>query len=151
MNEFRILNINECVHYLPSVLRWYSTEWGDWSDGVGNSIINNIGDIELFVVVSPDDSLVGVAGFAVSDLPTRKDLSPWLVGVYVSPEFRNLGVASMLERHVVSHAKSQGVKKLWLFTEFARRLYEKNGWVFVEDVNYNNGIHALMYYEFVKN
>ncbi len=54
----------------------------------------------------------------------------------------------MLERYVVDYVKSYGIDELWLFTEFARGLYEKSGWVFVEDVWHNGSVHALMKYKF---
>ncbi len=92
MDKFKIVNIRECMHHLPLVLLWYRSEWGDWSDEVYNSIFNADGEKELFVVLSSDDCCVGVAGFAVSDLPARKDLSQWLVGVYVHQGFRGKGL-----------------------------------------------------------
>jgi GNAT superfamily N-acetyltransferase len=85
------------------------------------------GPEENFVLFD-DDQPVGTAGLAPYDLPTRPDLSPWLVGVFVQPAFRGRGHATTLVRRVESFAQAASVAELWLYTAAAETLYASLGW-----------------------
>lgn len=71
---------------------------------------------------------VATAGFSQSDLDTRPDLSPWLVGVWVNPAYRGRGHAATLVRWVEGVARWHGIETLWLYTTAAEGLYLKLGW-----------------------
>lgn len=71
---------------------------------------------------------IGTASLRVSDLPGREDLSPWLGGVYVEPEFRRRGVASALCRVVEARARMFDFRRLYLFTLDKQALYDHLGW-----------------------
>jgi GNAT superfamily N-acetyltransferase len=52
-------------------------------------------------------------GFAMPvthDMDTRMDLSPWLAGVFVSPEQRRYGVGAALVQRVIVEARALGVR-----------------------------------------
>ena len=67
-------------------------------------------------------------------LETRPDLTPWLVSVYVVPEYRRRGIASLLVRHAMQAAQRLGVENLYLYTDTdgAEALYRRLGWQVVE-------------------
>ena len=71
---------------------------------------------------------VGTAGLAHEDLDARPDLTPWLAGVFVEPEFRGRGHASALVRRVEACAQAARVGTLWLYTTKAEGLYLRLGW-----------------------
>lgn len=71
----------------------------------------------------------GTASLRIHDLPGREDLTPWLGGVYVAPEFRNQGVGTALCSVVERQAKSRfGIAILYLFTLDRQGWYRKRGW-----------------------
>jgi len=100
-----------------------------------------------FVLVAFEgNELIGSAGLSNHDLEKRPDLSPWLVGVLVRPEFRNHGVASSLIAEVIDKARRLGYERLYLHTEKAQGLYEKLGWHFLEHTINDMGEESDVYY-----
>ena len=69
----------------------------------------------VFVAVD-GTQLLGSATLAEFDMETRRDLTPWMVDVFVAPEFRRRGIASALVKRVVREAAELGVGELYLFT-----------------------------------
>ena len=77
-------------------------------------------------------------------MDTRKDLSPWLAGVFVSPAFRGRGHGAALVTAVEDHATRVGVERLYLYTNSAQSLYEKLGWVEIEREHYRGREVVIM-------
>jgi len=71
----------------------------------------------------------GTASLAREDLLSRPDLTPWLAGVVVQPEFRRRGHASRLVRHVEGFARAAEVERMWLYTTHAEGFYLRLGWI----------------------
>ncbi|MGD8569854.1 MAG: GNAT family N-acetyltransferase [Gammaproteobacteria bacterium] len=75
----------------------------------------------------------GTAALRVHDLPGREDLTPWLGGVFVGPNFRHRGIGACLCGAVEENAKSLfGNDPLYLFTLDKQKWYETMGWTIVE-------------------
>ncbi len=72
------------------------------------------------------------ASFTASDLDERPDLTPWLAGVFVRPEYRGQGLARQLVGLVEAACRDMGASPLWLYTTRAEGLYQKIGWTRVE-------------------
>ena len=65
----------------------------------------------------------------VHDLPGHENLTPWLGGVYVAPEFRNNGVGTALCSTVEQQAKTLfDISTLYLFTLDKQAWYKNLGW-----------------------
>jgi GNAT superfamily N-acetyltransferase len=79
-------------------------------------------------VLSVDDVPAGTASFVKHDLPSRRDLTPWLAGVLVLPPFRGRGHSARLVKHVEAVAAAAGVPTLWLYTWTAEPVYARLGW-----------------------
>ena len=101
-------------------------------------------------VLLADDEPVGMASLATHDLETRPDLTPWLAGVYVSPQVRGRGYAVRLVAAVEAEARSLGVPALWLYTRTAEGLYARIGWETVERFPYRERMYALMRRDFAR-
>src|SRR5262245_6925749 len=64
----------------------------------------------------------------VHDLEGREDLSPWLGGVFVGPDFRRRGIGATLCTTVEDAARSRGIQTLYLFTLDKQAWYSRLGW-----------------------
>ncbi|MBI3560567.1 MAG: GNAT family N-acetyltransferase [Gammaproteobacteria bacterium] len=84
--------------------------------------------------VAHDRSQVfGTAALRADDLPSHKNLSPWLGGVFVAPQFRRRGIGSALCSMVEQQAKHlHGVTTLYLFTLDKQHWYSSLGWSLFE-------------------
>jgi N-acetylglutamate synthase-like GNAT family acetyltransferase len=67
-----------------------------------------------------------------SDMDTRTDLSPWLAGVFVLPEYRGRGVAKALTLQVMKRAAELEFENMYLYTPGAEGFYAKLGWKVLE-------------------
>ena len=77
------------------------------------------------------------------------DLSPWLAGVFVSPEHRQHGIGSALVRRVAEDAWMLGVHRLYLYTPSVEKFYLRLGWSVVERTGYRGVDVVVMCYDFM--
>jgi len=88
--------------------------------------------------------VLGTAALRFSDLEGKKDLSPWLGGVFVLPEHRSRGVASALSKFVEQEAWLRGYLALYLFTPNQQALYARLGWLESEKVKWHGIESSVM-------
>ena len=74
------------------------------------------------------ESVFGTAALREHDLEHRTDLTPWLAGVHVLPEYRGRGIATALCRVVEAKAREMGYARLYLITLDRQSLYAQLGW-----------------------
>lgn len=84
--------------------------------------------LPIALVAHADGQVFGTAALRVHELEDRRDLTPWLGGVFVRPEYRRQGIASALCRAVEAKAWSLGFQTLYLFTPDQQDLYSRRGW-----------------------
>jgi GNAT superfamily N-acetyltransferase len=87
---------------------------------------------------------LGTAALRVCDLEGREDLTPWLGGVYVAPQFRGRGIASALCAVVEHKARQLGASVLYLFTTDQSGLYAQLGWKFFEHIQWHGHDGEIM-------
>ncbi len=146
------------LNLAPTLAAWHFEEWGRSGSGgyrAGDSFEQRLHLLRqaanrrmipaVFVAVQ-DDKLMGSATLAPSDMDTRMDLSPWLTDVFVAPEFRRRGIASMLVRRVVREAADLGIRSMYLFTTGIEReaLYAGLGWKVIDRPSYRGRVRVLM-------
>ena len=136
------LNIGLLAEYpelTPMLARWHREEWGhltpgrslrEWTDRLSKRA--NRDRIPLTVIAFENEQPVGLASIVLYDMDTRKDLSPWLAGVFVAPAFRRRGFGAALVTAIEEHASRLGVERLYLYTNSAQGLYEQLGWQEIE-------------------
>jgi GNAT superfamily N-acetyltransferase len=89
-------------------------------------------------VVTPDDQttrIVAGAGVQIRRILPRPDGSGLMTGpeaivlnVYTEPDWRRLGIAGRLMRHIIAWSRAQHIRRLVLHaSDNGRRLYEKLG------------------------
>lgn len=135
------------------IARWHYDEWGqlrsdrtyrEWSDRIAERVRRD--GIPTTFVAFDGGVPIGTSMLVEHDLDTRPDLTPWLGGVYVRPEYRNRGVGSTLVTHATRCAGEFGVDTLYLHTEAgnaARFLYGRLGWDEVANEMYE-GIEVVV-------
>ena len=96
------------------------------------------------VALTKGGELIGTASIKHSDLDVRPQIKVWLGGVYVRPDWRRRGVASMLMRRAVDEAKRLQLPDLHLWTASAESLYLKLGWRVVERLEYHGKDIVIM-------
>lgn len=92
----------------------------------------------------------GMVTLKTSDLSSRKDLSPWLSALYVTPEFRNRGIGDALINRILDESKIAGHKKLHLFIDNhdmgkLEKYYKKRGWQYLDSSPGPGGNMAKVY------
>lgn len=88
---------------------------------------------QTFVAISDGEPL-GMYQISMSDdLPSRPDIYPWLINVYVEESARGTGVCKAMMNTVAENASKIGISEIYLYTRHIG-LYEKYGWEFVDFV-----------------
>lgn len=89
----------------------------------------------VFVALADDGRPLGSAALVFDDLE-GDPRNPWLASVFVPPEHRRRGVASVLVAAVEDAARRFGYSRLFLFTASAPELYARLGWRSLERRHY---------------
>jgi predicted N-acetyltransferase YhbS len=105
-------------------------------------LADSIDDVALIARV--DGVAAGTCLLVGSEIDPLHDVSPWLAGLYVTPEHRGMGVGSALIRAIEDNARLQGHGHLYLYTDGAQALYERLGWKPVERFNWKGFPTVLM-------
>lgn len=133
------------AHLADELARWSWNEWRAIYEERGQMFEHalknyrertNTDCLPLALVALHGADLIGTVSLKFNDLDTRPDLDPWLGGVYVLPNWRGRGVASLLMQRAVDVAAKLDLTKLYLWTSSAEGLYEKLGWQVVERSEY---------------
>jgi GNAT superfamily N-acetyltransferase len=128
-----IVAVSDRPELAPVVATWLVNEFGY----PGSRTLDEMTALILSSPRGPEESFVlfeqgrpvGTASLAHDDLATRRDLTPWLAGVFVEPSYRGRGYATALVRHVEAFALAASVRSLWLYTWTAEPLYASLGWL----------------------
>lgn len=88
-------------------------------------------DVPYTYVMEQGEELIGFYQVILSDLFTRPDLGPWFGFAYILPAYRHQGHFRTLMSQVPVHARSHGLRELYLHTRH-EGLYEKFGWQLLE-------------------
>jgi GNAT superfamily N-acetyltransferase len=142
------------LEFVHTLAQWHHKEWaylrpGDSLEAREARLRAACGHEEIptiFVALS-HNTLLGSAMLIEHDMETRMELSPWLAGVFVAPEHRRHGIGSALVRRVVECATTLGVRRLYLYTPSAERLYSQLGWSPLERTSYQGADVMVMSYD----
>jgi GNAT superfamily N-acetyltransferase len=137
--------------FIPALARWHYEEWSYLRPG--DSVEARLsrlraacgrGEIPTVFVAFSDGTLFGSAMLIAHDMDTRMDLTPWLAGVFVAPDYRRRGIGSALVGRVVECAAGLGVRRLYLYTPSAGQMYSRLGWSAVERTSYRGADVLVM-------
>ncbi len=126
-------------HLIPEIAELHQREWEHLNPALTvekriasiNQAATTQGIPSIFIALEHSE-FCGSAALVQQGLETHPELSPWLAAVYVKENWRKQGIATSLVRHCEREAKLAGIKKLYLYTEFATQLYAGLGWKVLE-------------------
>ena len=125
----------EHPEYVPQLAQWLFEEWdailGEQTPEARIKKLNthmNRDKLPIAWVAHTNERVLGTAALRMHDLEGREDLTPWLGGVFVGPQFRRRGIGATLCATVEDAARSRGIKTLYLFTLDKQAWYSRLGW-----------------------
>ncbi len=151
----KILNLAERPDCLEKICIWHHNEWGYLNPGrTLEARIEKMRDhfagkdIPATYVAEIGGEIVGSASIIESDMPERAELTPWLASVFVAPEARKQNVGRTVVGKVMQHARTAGVKTLYLYTPDREHFYRHMGWQTLEKLVYHGANVTLMKIDF---
>jgi len=146
-----ILDLNTAPHFIPQLAAWHHEQWSYLNPGrtaaqLQSQMQEYLGKhaIPKMLVLTEGSELLGSSSLITCDMDTRKDLSPWLANVYVSPDHRNKGLGKLLVTAVMDYAKQLKLEKIYLFTPDQERFYQSLGWNTLTIENYRGEDVTIM-------
>jgi N-acetylglutamate synthase-like GNAT family acetyltransferase len=135
MAGVQISYLVEHPEYIPQLARWLFEQWdtilGEQTLEARIKKLNahmNRDKLPIAWVAHANGQVLGTAALRLHDLERRKDLTPWLGGVFVGPQFRRRGIGETLCATVENAARLRGTQTLYLFTLDKQAWYSRLGW-----------------------
>jgi predicted N-acetyltransferase YhbS len=137
-----IVNLKERRDLIPLVARWIHEEWGYIRSRSHQEIVQRledtcIGEYPFTLIAMLNNEPVGTAALKIHDMDILPEYTPWLAGLYVPAIHRGKKVASCLVSEVELRAAELGFERTFLFTTTAGKLYEKLGWIPMQELEYD--------------
>jgi N-acetylglutamate synthase-like GNAT family acetyltransferase len=124
---------------------WLHAEWGWFTPGSTLEARRqklcahlNRDELPLAVVAHERGTLLGTAALRAQDMDTRRELTPWMASVYVTPSARTLGIGTRLVARIEREAFRLGFGTLYLVTFDKASYYARRGWLSLERTLYRN-------------
>jgi GNAT superfamily N-acetyltransferase len=105
----------------------------------------NYDSLPMAWIAHDGDVAVGTSALRLYDHPDRKDLSPWLGGMYVEPHVRRQGIGAQLAQVVERKAVELGYSRLHLFTYGQEHFYAEQGWTYMEPTEWRGLKCSIMW------
>jgi len=135
MHGVKISYLIDYAEYIPQLAQWLFEQWGPiLAEKTLEARIKKLNahmnrdQLPIAWVAHANGQLLGTAALRVHDLEGREDLTPWLGGVFVGPQFRRRGIGEMLCVTVENAALWRGIQTLYLFTLDKQAWYSRQGW-----------------------
>jgi GNAT superfamily N-acetyltransferase len=110
---------------LDRIHKFLSTE-AYWCLGIPKRVVAKAVDASLCFGVF-QNTAAGPVQVGFARLVTDDCTFAWLCDVYVEPEFRGLGLSSLLMKEVMAHKSIKALRRICLATRDAHFLYSKFG------------------------
>jgi len=102
-------------------------------------------DYEIALLAEVEGRPAGTCLFVRREIDPVHELTPWLAGLYVAPEFRNRFIARDLVAAIEDQARKVGCQRLHLYTSGAETYYARLGWRVLEHFPWDGEPFALMH------
>lgn len=125
------------INYINTIVTWYN----NWRQNrkSKDEIVNELFSDNTLInkILLDDDELIGIYQLLKKDNIDYKSGVCWLANLYIKEDKRNLGYGSILIKDSINEAQKMGYSSLYLHSRH-KELYEKFGFVFLEEVSFNN-------------
>ncbi len=148
------LSIKELHHvaeFIEQCATWNYQEWGESFGFTYKSSLERIRQDafslygEAAVIAFWKGTPAGMGFLERTGANEYPELTPWISGVYVEPEFRGKGIARELMNVLEDLAYDAGNTEVHLHTSTAKSLYEKLGWHAIASYEHKEtGLHTVM-------
>ena len=101
-------------------------------------------DYEIALLAEVGGLPAGTCLFVRREIDPVHELTPWLAGLFVAPEFRNRSIGRELVAAIESHARERGCGRLHLYTSGAETYYARLGWRISERFPWDGRPFVLM-------
>src|SRR5512146_332414 len=136
---------------VPELAKWHFVEWSvlqpnETLAGRTLRLRNCCGHSEIPTVVIGllGNVLCGSGMLVAQDMDSRPNLTPWLAGLYVAPQYRRKGYGTKLIERIVQEAALLQAQALYLYTPNSEQYYSKRGWSLMERCNYRGTDVSIM-------
>jgi GNAT superfamily N-acetyltransferase len=82
---------------------------------------------------------VGAVGLGQFDIEERRDRSPWVLGMIVVVQHRDMGIGGQLLGSLEAWAYQHGYSRVWVATGRAVKFYQRWGWELTESFERPSG------------
>ena len=132
---YEVKQLCECPEHLATVGTWVYRQW--WSRRYDDPEVifselrrhNRRDTVPFTVVALAGGAPVGSCYVIENDCEHRKQYSPWVAAVYVKPEMRRRGIASMILQEAAAIAARANIPGLYIdCLATTAPVYQKNGW-----------------------
>jgi GNAT superfamily N-acetyltransferase len=96
------------------------------------------------LVAKADGKPIGTCLLVESEIEPNHDVSPWLAGLFVVPEYRRRGAGAVLVRAIEDQARQRGYSRLYLYTTDTAGFYARLGWSVLDRTNWKGFDTALL-------
>lgn len=135
-----IKNFVDCPSDLTTVASWLIEEF--FQDKPNHNVDNMVermkkgkrDEVPIGLIAFYNDKPAGVVNLLEHDLDSPSELTPWLCGLFVHADYRNLGIATALIDKCISETKRCNYSSLYLATDIPD-FYLKLGWTVNENTN----------------
>ena len=131
--------LSECPEHLETVGRWIYEQWWSKRGASHEDVLNwlrthaKVDTLPFSVIALAEGEPVGSCCVMENDCTHRPQYAPWVAAVYVRPDFRRRGIASMILNEAASIAARARIKGLYIdCLAVTASVYEKNGWTIYE-------------------
>jgi GNAT superfamily N-acetyltransferase len=137
--DLQVKQLSECPEHLVTVGTWIYEEWWKRPTNTAEVVLSRLrthtrkDQVPFTVVALADGHPVGSCCVIENDCEHRPQYTPWVAAVYVKPEMRHRGVASLLLQEAAGIAERTHLNGLYIdCLSVTAPVYAKNGWTILE-------------------
>jgi len=135
---------------INQIADWYFQEWAVPKETTIDRLTKQETDDILFhLVLKKDDQVIATGGLhlkvgLIKVHEEFKKYGPWVSMLYCNKNFRNQGIGEFLLKKIEDDANDLSFSKIYLYTNSAERLYERNNWITAARIVYKGKETVVM-------